>query len=141
MTILVREITAAEAYPLRRSVLRTGTISTEVAFDRDDEGFHLAGFDGDDIVGVSSWLPLDSTTYQLRGMATDPTRRGEGIGSLLLSAGLAMANELGAQRIVANARVAALGLYLRHGFESVGDVYLDDNTTGLPHQRIRLELD
>lgn len=133
----VREITATDAYPLRRTVLRTGTVSNDVAFDGDDGGFHLGAFDGDELVAISSWLPIDDATYRLRGMATAPNRRGAGIGAVLLAAGIDKLEQLGGRAVVANARVDALDFYLRHGFTQVGDVYLDA-TTGLPHQRIRL---
>lgn len=136
MTIVIREIAAVDAYPLRRSVLRTGTVTSEVAFDGDEDGVHFGAFDGDDLVGISSWLPIgEGTMFQLRGMATDPAHRGEGIGVALLDAGVKMAGERGVRVVVANARVTALEFYLAHGFYTVGDVYSDE-TTGLPHQAI-----
>ncbi len=150
----VVEIEATDTYPLRRRVLRTGTISTEVAFAGDDEGFHLGvveAVDGDtggdsQLVAIASWLAVDAPerpgrpAYQLRGMATDPSRRGTGTGRLLLDAGLTRAAALGAEVVVANARVSALGFYLTCGWQTVGDEYLDTTTTGLPHQRIMLDL-
>lgn len=139
--ITVVEISASDTHPLRTSVLRRGTVSSEVTFDGDEHGFHLGAFDGAALIGISSWLPLEHAPgFRLRGMATDPTRRGEGIGAHLLTAGVAIATDRGATVVVANARVSALGFYLRHGFETVGDVYVDSDTTGLPHQRIELTI-
>lgn len=139
--ITIAEISAADTHPLRRSVLRRGTVSTDVTFDGDGDGFHLGAFDGGELIGISSWLPLEEgSSYRLRGMATEPSRTGEGVGTRMLAAGIAKATERGANAIVANARVTALPFYLRNGFAAVGEVYTDADVTGLPHQRIRLAI-
>ncbi len=139
----VVEIDVAATYPLRQAVLRTGTPSTSVAFDGDDVAstFHLGVLDGETVVCVSTWLaqpfpdaPAD-IGHQLRGMATDPRRRGEGAGSLVLVAGLARCAELGARCVWARARSTAVGFYEAHDFEVVGSEFIDE-ATALPHRTI-----
>lgn len=136
-------LTAEQTHPLRRSVLRDGTPSDVVVFDGDDDAatFHLGVIGpADDVVAISSWMrrPFDDepAAYQLRGMATAPSVRGTGVGAQLLGAGLAECAARGASVVWARSRVTALEFYLRHGFTTVGDEYVDA-TTGLPHVTIR----
>lgn len=138
------EITAAETHDLRRRVLRAGTPSDVVVWDGDDETttFHLgARTTGGAIVAVSTWLwrrypdrPAERA-FQLRGMATDPGRRGTGVSDRLLLVGIDRCTAAGASLVWARARVAALSFYERHGFEPVGTEYTD-LTTGLLHRDI-----
>ena len=93
------------------------------------------------LVAVSSWyerpypdLPAEPG-FQLRGMATLPDRQGRGLGSRLLTEGLARCAELGAKVVWARARTTALAFYERAGFEAVGARYVD-LTTGLEHRDI-----
>ncbi len=141
--VLAVPVTAT--YDLRRSVLRTGTATTEVELDGDDDAstVHLAVIEQPEgePVAVSTWLerpwPLDPDVpaVQLRGMATAPDRRGVGLGSRLLAEGVRRARERGARYVWANARDTALGFYLAHGFEVVGDGHLDA-ATGLAHHLV-----
>lgn len=138
------EITAAETHDLRRRILRAGTPSDVVVWDGDDESttFHLGARASDgELVAISTWLwrrypdrpALDA--FQLRGMATDPARRGTGVSGRLLLVGLEQCAAGGAALVWARARVAALSFYERHGFEPIGSEYTD-LTTGLPHRDI-----
>lgn len=138
------EITAVETHDLRRRILRQGTPSDVVVWDGDDERstFHLGvRVPGGELVAISTWLvrrypdrPAEEA-FQLRGMATDPARRGTGVSSGLLLAGLDRCAAEGASLVWARARVAALSFYARHGFEPIGPEYTD-LTTGLPHRDI-----
>jgi GNAT superfamily N-acetyltransferase len=76
--------------------------------------------------------------WRLRGMATEPARRGEGFGALALRAALDYARERGAQRVWCNARTPALGFYERHGFTVVGDEF--DLPDAGPHYRAWVDL-
>ena len=137
------EITPSETHALRRGILRDGTASDQVVWDGDDDPdtFHLGVRVGGDLVAISSWMrrPFpdrpEVDAFQLRGMATDPVRRGSGISSMLLNTGIERCRERGALLVWARARVAALNFYERHGFEPVGVEYTDA-TTGLPHRNI-----
>lgn len=134
------DLAAADTFPLRRAVLRDGTKSDRVMFDGDDlaSTFHLGVRDGGDLVAISTWMvrcypDLPALAgYQLRGMATDPARRGSGVGAALLAAGIEQCRASGAEVVWARARTSALGFYKRHGFAPKGPEYTD-LTTGLPH--------
>lgn len=136
----VVEITAEETHPLRLSVLRFDTPTKVVQFAEDTwPGVaHLALRVDGELVAVSSWVPRPHDGVpgvQLRGMATARTVQGQGLGGVLLEAGCERMAARGDTLVWANARDAALAFYLRHGFEVVGDGFVDA-TTQLPHHRI-----
>lgn len=138
-------LAANDTHALRRSVLRDGTASDVVEFDGDDEPatFHLGVAVDDEVVAISSWMrrPLDDepAAYQLRGMATAPAVGSTGVGSRLLRAGFDECKSRGATIVWARARITARDFYVRHGFEVIGDEFVDA-TTGLPHVLIRRPL-
>jgi thiamine transport system ATP-binding protein len=141
----VVELTAGETHDVRRRVLREGDPDASVEFPGDDDPVtvHLGIRDAaGTLVAVSTWFlapgPVDPdpSDRQLRGMAVDDGLRGTGIGAELLAAGVARAFAGGAASTWANARDTALAFYERHGFEVVGDGFVDQ-VTNLPHHRIR----
>lgn len=144
----IRFVSFEDVRPLRREVLRVDMPDATVAFDGDDrpDTFHLAAIDTlGTIVAVSSWMshPLVedpvAPSIQLRGMATKTTHQNLGIGARLLEAGAEHARSTSKHWIWANARDVALNFYRRHGFEVIGDGFIE-SVTGLPHHRVRLRL-
>ncbi len=160
MTLEIVELDAAGTHALRRSVLRNGDPAASVEFDEDTwpGTVHLGVTDGHELVGTSSWIPRPLPTehaveradhhpadvaarhWQLRGMATANGRRGDGIGGLLVEAGCVRCTAQGARLVWARARDAALVFYGRHGFEVLGDGFVDE-TTQLPHHVVVRRLD
>ena len=141
------ELRPEDTHALRRSVLRNGTLSDEVVFDGDEleSTFHLGVRIDGELVAISTWLerpypdrPGDPA-FQVRGMATADARRGEGLGSRLLAAGIERCRSAGATVLWARARDAALPFYARHGF-SIVEVGYVDLTTGLPHHDVIREI-
>ena len=57
--------------------------------------------------------------------------RGLGVGAALLQSLVALARELGHERVLLNAQVHALPFYRRHGFTAVGPPFMD---AGIAHQ-------
>ena len=143
----VVELEPEATHSLRRAVLRDGTASDRVVFDGDDEPttIHLGVRRGGELIAISSWMrrrypDLPALVgYQLRGMATEPRSSGTGAGTALLVEGIRRVTERGASVVWARARVSALPFYERHGFETIGDEYVD-LTTGLPHRDILLRI-
>jgi len=142
--IHIRVMTYLEVRPLRLEVLRAGMANQTVEFDGDDEvtTVHLGAFDQDgNNVGVSTWMKRtfspepNLTGLQLRGMATAVHLQSQGIGGLLLDAGLKHAQENGFDAIWANARDAALNFYNRHGYTTVGEGFIE-TVTQLPHHKV-----
>jgi len=140
----VVELTADETHPIRLAVLRADTVSKQVEFAEDQwpGALHLGVRDAaGELVAVSSWIPRERATYpgvpavQLRGMATLQRLQGQGVGALLVDAGCARAAADGARLVWANARDAALGFYLSHGFAVDSEGFIEA-VTELPHHVI-----
>ncbi len=146
VTLMIERLTTADTFALRQSVLRDGTPSNVVAFEGDDdpETVHLGWRVDGRVVGISTWMHRSYyvrpsvDAYQLRGMVTDPSIRGTGIGSKLLIAGLAYCRQQGAQGVWARARDTALEFYEAHGFSIVGDGYIDGETGEAHHDMFML---
>jgi len=143
-SVEIVELHPEETWPLRQGVLRTGTPSTAVVLDGDDDAgtLHLgARQSGGELIAVSTWIPRAWASaptlpaVQLRAMAVAPMCRQARIGARLLRHGIAMVTERGARIVWANARDTALDFYASHGFEIDGDGFVDE-ATGLPHHRI-----
>lgn len=127
--ILIRSADAAEVRGLQQSVLRPGG---PLPADRPPppDWLHLAAELHGRIVGAASLGPapwprrdlaeLPQPTWQLRSMAVHASRRGGGIGTGLLEAALATAERNAAASLWAEARIAAVSLYVRSGWQVVG---------------------
>ena len=144
----VVELAAEQTHDLRRRVLRVDTPSTGVVWPGDAlaSTVHLGVVSRPDgeLVAIATWLHSPSpdidaanSGIQLRGMATDPSRRESGFGAVLLDAGLVRARESGADHVWANARSAVLGFYTSHGFEITSDEF-ESIDTAIVHRRILL---
>jgi GNAT superfamily N-acetyltransferase len=120
----VVEIAAADTHALRLAVLRFDTPTKEVVFPEDElpGSWHLGARLGEHAV-------------QLRGMATARHLQGSGLGGVLLERGCEVAAERGFPVVWARARDAALAFYERHGFEVIGDGFVDQ-ATQLPHHLV-----
>ncbi|MGY2127689.1 GNAT family N-acetyltransferase [Blastococcus sp. SYSU DS0617] len=126
--LVVGEATAEATYPLWRDVLRDGRPDARPA---DPPGtLHLAARTADGcVVGVVRFVPAAcpyrpgarTTAWQLRGMATDPSVRGAGVGRALVEQGLARVAAHGADLVWCDARTTAVGFYVRLGFTVVTD--------------------
>ena len=142
-----REITATEAHPLRRAVLRAGFANTDVDFPEDahPEAFHLGVFEDGALVAVGSFSPTPTpfrpgaTAWQLRGMAVAQDRQGTGLGAMLLRDAIDRCRSLGASVLWCNARDSAARFYERLGFVQEGDGFIT-TTTQLPHHVMVLDL-
>jgi thiamine transport system ATP-binding protein len=143
--VAIVELAAEDTHDLRRRVLREGRADATVVFDGDaeDDTTQLGARDvSGRLVGVSTWLwrpcPVEPgrRDRQLRGMAVEPSLQGGGVGAALLAAGVDEAARLGATAVWANARDTALGFYASHGFDVLGEGFVDE-ATGLAHHRVR----
>ena len=151
----VERCTTAQILPLRLAVLRDGTPSQHANYSEDElpGAVHLAireqtgvtstdgTFTNGMVIATSTWIPRPypfdqstppATALQLKGMAVAKTAQGQGLGAELLAAGIELATSLGASCVWARARDSALYFYERHGFEVVGEKFVDE-ATGLSH--------
>ena len=141
----MRRIQAAESSELRRSVLRPGWSRGAEMPGEDQPGVvHLGAYDGNELLSAClifpepcPWLPGEHA-WRLRGMATDPQRRGAGAASAILREASRIAIADGATALWCLARETAVGFYRRHGWTTFQTVF--DTDLG-PHQRMWLRLD
>ena len=135
---LRRDILAAGEAAPGMAVLRDGTPSQDPRYPQDDDpdAIHLGIFDDGSLIATSTWLdrpwPHDESHFsvQLRGMAVAKTHQSRGIGGVLLQAGIDRAGERGARYVWARARDLALRFYEQHGFDVVGDQFIDGSHSG-----------
>jgi predicted GNAT family N-acyltransferase len=135
--------------PLRAAVLRPGLPVDTARYEQDllPTTVHLAALSDATteatteattaVIGCATWSPepyQGRPGWRLRGMATADTVRGQGVGALLLEAGLELGRASGAEVAWCNARTSALGFYRRHGFTAVGEEF-DVEYAG-PHYRM-----
>lgn len=137
----VVELNAEQTHALRRAVLRRADPDANVVFecDHDPATFHLGVIEDGDLLAISTWIPAPPSA-QLRGMAVEPSRQGEGLATRLLEEGYERLRSLGVELLWAHARDTALSFYTRAGFTVVGDGFVTPDT-GLPHHLVTLSLD
>jgi GNAT superfamily N-acetyltransferase len=143
---MIRPITAAEARPLRATVLRPAQPPEAVVYPGDDhpDALHVGAFDlGPDgqeqLVGVATVFPEPppeahrgaipegayayGAAFRLRGMATRPEVRRAGYGRALLVACFEHVRDRGATFLWCNGRTGALPFYRTMGLVPVGDEF------------------
>jgi len=156
---VVELVEAQVVRPLRRAVLRPDQPVEQSAYpaDSDPRTAHVAvrrapgagtvtGDDpGTEVVAVGTvlldpppWEPDRVDGWRVRGMATHPDARRNGLGGRVLGALLDHAAAHGGSLVWCNARVGAQRLYARAGFTPRGDVF---DLPGIgPHVQMWLEL-
>lgn len=108
-------------------------------FDGDAAGttLHLAALVGAQVVACASFMKnhfADEPAYQLRGMATDLTWRGQGLGGQLLEYGESLLRDDPIRLRWCNARSSAIGFYIKQGWAIVSEEF--DIPTAGPHRRM-----
>jgi len=129
---------------LRRAVLRpTWSLDEPMHGDQYDDAIHIGAFDDDGaLVGTCLVLPRPfparpdaAGAWQLRGMATEPSRQGEGIGASVVAAAVELVAARDGRLLWCDARTSARTFYERHGFTVEGDEF-SHAESGLPHFRM-----
>ncbi len=131
----VAPIRPEDTWSLRHRVLRPHQTlaDCDYAGDRDPVNFHLG------VINTATTPPtvvcigtfhaernqeLPGTRhYRLRGMATEPLLRGQGLGALLLRDAFKRLKELGADHLWCHAREGAIPFYTKLGFSAHGELF------------------
>ena len=90
--------------------------------DEDNLGYHFGAFMDNELVGVVS-LFQNGDDLQFRKFAVDKSAQGKGIGKTMLQHLINFALNENGKRLWCNARVTAIGFYLKHGFEHTGQSF------------------
>jgi GNAT superfamily N-acetyltransferase len=137
---VVRRISAEETYPLRLAVLRPGRPPETARFAGDElettshwGAFSAApaGGKGERLVAIASLYAAPHphsglSGWQLRGMASDPTVRGQGFGRAVLEACVFWLRQEAPEKkpmIWCNARTGAVAFYRAAGFATEGEEF------------------
>jgi len=122
----VCEVCPSDIYPLRHRILRPGQPLANCFFPFDDSATHIACHVEGQIVAILSLFnePLEGVdtknAWRIRGVATDQNFRRRGFASRLLVQAQAHVIEKAGSIIWCNARVNAIDLYVKHGFQTRG---------------------
>jgi phosphoribosylformimino-5-aminoimidazole carboxamide ribotide isomerase len=117
--IEIEQIRPELTWRLRQRVLYPDSKLYEMEMEEDNHGYHFGAFKDNDLVAVVS-LFKNGTDFQFRKFAVDASVQNMGIGKTLLNYIINFAIAEGAERIWCNARVTAIGFYLRYGFVQTG---------------------
>lgn len=96
---------------------------------RDGEALHVVAMRDGDLVGTCRVI-VDEGVGRLGRMAVEPELRGRGAGAELLEEAERVARTAGATQMRLHAQVAARSLYERAGYETAGEVFLEE---GIEH--------
>ena len=136
MPAAVRRVPAPVTWPLRHQVLRPHQSVADQALPDDDDP-DVASFaaldDGGQVLATARVAPAPApagledlhqgAVWQLRGMATRPDVRRQGLGSATLGAAIEHVADHGGGLLWCNARLGAVGLYRRAGLAEHGPVW------------------
>jgi GNAT superfamily N-acetyltransferase len=118
----IEQIRPELTWRLRQQVLYPDSKLNEMGMEEDNHGYHFAAFKDNYIVAVVS-LFQDGTDFQFRKFAVAADVQKTGVGKALLNYITDFAIADGAACLWCNARVTAIGFYLRYGFVQTGSVY------------------
>jgi ribosomal protein S18 acetylase RimI-like enzyme len=142
---MIKFISSEDTLALRSRILRNGADPQFCVFDGDNDefSFHLGYFIEDELVCVASFHQqgrdnFQGLAYQLRGMATQLSYQGRGIGNQLVNFAIVYLRGQKANYLWCNARKAAFRFYSGLGFEFISEEF-DIPNIG-PHKAMYLKI-
>lgn len=138
--IEVRFIKSTDTLDLRHRILKPTRPFQECPFPEDDlqSTFHVGVFENDQLLTIATFMQdnynelYSGLGYRLRGMATDATHQGKGLGKKALIFGIEKLKEMNVEFLWFNARVVAFPFYESLGFQYHGPIFEIVNTG--PHK-------
>lgn len=130
-----------QALSLRyRLFFEPAALPWEVLFDADeDNSLHLAAICGGELLAYGRLTKRDDSTMQISQMVVSPDHQRKGLGEAILSRLVAHAKKHLTKNIILSARLHAMPLYEKLGFNTAGDVYTSPKT-GIKHIKMKLVL-
>ncbi|HTE00785.1 MAG TPA: GNAT family N-acetyltransferase [Mucilaginibacter sp.] len=122
MNIDIEQIRPELTWRLRQQVLYPAQKLHEMELEEDNEGIHFGAFTSDKLVGVISVFQVD-TSFQFRKLAVLPEFQKMGIGNSLLNRVEEFAESEGGTVIWCNARVSAIGFYMKAEYAHTGKLF------------------
>ena len=112
--MLIKEINAAETWPVRQKVMWPEKPVEFIQIDGDDKAVHYGLYTGELLVSVVSCF-TEKDTMQFRKFATVQEFQGKGFGTVLLNFVIQGAKIKGIKKIWCNARTDKKGFYEKFG--------------------------
>ncbi len=125
---MLARLSTAETYDLRQRVLRPNQPREACFYPADSEAVHF-GWKEEKILSIVTAHPEQHSLFpelgqwRIRGMATEPSKQGLGLGSKVLLALLDWGQIEGVPLFWCNAREGAIPFYLRHGFKVKSELF------------------
>ncbi|MBV8388934.1 MAG: GNAT family N-acetyltransferase [Mucilaginibacter sp.] len=120
--ISIEQIRPELTWRLRQAVLYPAQKLYEMELDEDQEGIHFGAFTDNALVGIISLFQTDRS-FQFRKLAVLPEYQKMGIGNELLCRVEEFAESEGGTVIWCNARVSAIGFYMKAGYAHTGKLF------------------
>jgi phosphoribosylformimino-5-aminoimidazole carboxamide ribotide isomerase len=120
--LYIEQIRPELTWRLRQKVLYPGQKLYEMEMEEDNNGYHFGAFLDNELVGVVS-LFQKGDDFQFRKFAVDESVQGKGIGKTMLQHLVDFVLNENAKRIWCNARLSAIGFYLKYGFKHTGQLF------------------
>ena len=136
------ELTNNELYDILKLRVNTFVVEQHCPYpeldDKDQDALHVFLWDEEGIQAYLRVMDKGVSSEQVSiGRVVAVTRR-KGYGSRVLEEGMSVAAEyFQADKIYLEAQTYARGLYEKHGFRQISDVFLED---GIPHIKMLAEL-
>ena len=131
--------TYLDSLEIRDEVLRKplGMSIYKDNLDMDKTDFHIGAFQNGKLVGSLILHPLPDGEIKMRQVAVRSQLQSLGIGKAMIAFAESFASEKSFSKMVLNARKAVLGFYEKHGYEAVGEEFLE---VGIPHFKMKKQL-
>ena len=132
------ELTTQELYDILKARAEIFVVEQKCMYndldDRDRLSVHVFLKDEDGVAAYLRVLPKGVYDENVRIGRVITVRRGVGLGKKVLEAGLAVAKErLNADAVTISAQTHAIGFYEKCGFETVSEVYMEED---IPHVKM-----
>ena len=127
----IKQVNVEIIRPLRNLVLRPGQPIESTDYNRDKEfqTLHYANIINQKVCSISTFYPEPilaieaSVAYRLRGMATHPNYRRQGLARAMMHQAMVDIQKLGCDLIWCKARLVAIDFYESLGFMKTGQIY------------------
>lgn len=118
----IEQIRPELTWRLRKTVLYPAQSLYEMEMEEDNHGYHFGVFEDNDLIAVVS-LFQNGQDFQFRKFAVTEGYQGKGVGGKLLQYITNFAINEGGTRLWCNARISAIGFYLKAGFIQTGQLF------------------
>lgn len=132
----IEQIRPELTWRMRQKVLYPAQKLYQMEMEEDNNGYHFGAFMDNELVGVVS-LFQNGNDFQFRKFAVDESAQGKGIGKAMLKHLIDFVTKENATRLWCNARVTAIGFYLKYGFVHTGQLF---SKNGFDYEILEMKL-